>query len=141
MAAEKIAIIGGGSPYVPGILFSLANAGDALPGSEIALMDIDPARLPMMTAIGQRMVADAGSDLRITDTTDLSEALDDATFVLTNFRPGGLEGLRLDEAIPDRYGVLGQETTGPGGTSFALRSIPRCSTSARRWKRPAPRPG
>ena len=46
--------------------FPSRNAGDALPGSEIALMDIDPARLPMMTAIGQRMVAEAGSDLRIT---------------------------------------------------------------------------
>src|SRR4051812_18199116 len=125
MSAHKIAIIGGGSPYVPGILYSLANAGDALPGSEIALMDIDPARLPVMTAIGQRMVAEAGSDLRVTSTTDLPTALADATFVLTNFRPGGLEGLRLDEAIPDRYGVLGQETTGPGGTSFALRSIPQ----------------
>lgn len=125
MSAQKIAIIGGGSPYVPGILFSLANTQDALLGSEIALMDIDPARLPMMTAIGQRMVAEAGSDLRVTATTDLTEALADATFVLTNFRPGGLEGLRLDEAIPDRYGVLGQETTGPGGTSFALRSIPQ----------------
>jgi 6-phospho-beta-glucosidase len=125
MPSQKLAIIGGGSPYVPGILASLTNAGAALRGSEIALMDIDPARLPMMTAIGQRMIAATGADLRITPTTDLAEALDGATFVLTNFRPGGLEGLRLDEAIPDRLGVLGQETTGPGGTSFALRSIPQ----------------
>ena len=125
MSSQKIAIIGGGSPYVPGILASLTQAGAALHGSEIALMDIAPARLPMMTAIGQRMAADAAADLRITSTTDLTEALTGATFVLTNFRPGGLEGLRLDEAIPDRYGVLGQETTGPGGTSFALRSIPQ----------------
>ena len=125
MTTQKIAIIGGGSPYVPGILSSLANAGESLRGGEIALMDIDPTRLPIMTAIGQRMVAAVGADLRITQTTDLAEALAGATFVLTNFRPGGLEGLRLDEAIPDRHGVLGQETTGPGGTSFALRSIPQ----------------
>lgn len=125
MPAQKIAIIGGGSPYVPGILYSLAHSGPALAGSEIALMDIDPGRLPMMTAIGERMIAEAGADLRITSTTDLAAALAGATFVLTNFRPGGLEGLRLDEAIPDRYDVLGQETTGPGGTSFALRSIPQ----------------
>ena len=100
MSAQKIAIIGGGSPYVPGILYSLANAGDALPGSEIALMDIDPARLPVMTAIGQRMVAEAGSDLRVTSTTDLPTALADATFVLTNFRPGGLEGLASGRGDP-----------------------------------------
>jgi 6-phospho-beta-glucosidase len=125
MPAEKIAIIGGGSAYVPGVLYSLATSGEALAGSQIALMDIDPARLPMMTRIGQRMATEAGAALTITQTTDLRNALDGATFVLTNFRPGGLDGLRLDEAIPDRYGVLGQETTGPGGTAFALRSVPQ----------------
>ena len=30
----------------------------------------------------------------------------------------------LDEQIPLRHGVLGQETTGPGGFSMALRTIP-----------------
>src|SRR5215218_132928 len=125
MPNEKIVIVGGGSAYVPGILYSLANSAKALGDSEIALMDIDPTRLPLMTALGQRMVAEAGSDLTITSSTDLDESLTGATFVLTNFRPGGLDGLRLDEAIPDRYGVLGQETTGPGGTSFALRSVPQ----------------
>ena len=125
MPNEKIVIVGGGSAYVPGILYSLANSAKALGASEIALMDIDPSRLPLMTALGQRMVAEAGSDLTITSTTDLDESLTSATFILTNFRPGGLDGLRLDEAIPDRYGVLGQETTGPGGTSFALRSVPQ----------------
>jgi 6-phospho-beta-glucosidase len=125
MPNEKIVIVGGGSAYVPGILYSLANSAKALGDAEIALMDIDPSRLPLMTTLGQRMVAEAGSDLTITSTTDLNESLSGASFVLTNFRPGGLDGLRLDEAIPDRYGVLGQETTGPGGTSFALRSVPQ----------------
>ncbi|NIO11043.1 MAG: hypothetical protein GTO40_24740, partial [Deltaproteobacteria bacterium] len=37
MPGEKIAIIGGGSAYVPGILYSFANSGEALAGSEIAL--------------------------------------------------------------------------------------------------------
>ena len=111
MPNEKIVIVGGGSAYVPGILYSLANSAQALGDAEIALMDIDPSRLPLMTALGQRMVAEAGSDLTITSTTDLAESLTGATFVLTNFRPGGLDGLRLDEASPDRYGVLGQETT------------------------------
>ena len=125
MPNEKIAIIGGGSPYVPGILYSFAHSGAVLSGSEIALMDIDPFRLPIMTALGRRMMAEAGADLAVTDTTDLNQALRDATFVLTNFRPGGLEGLRKDEEIPIQYNVLGQETTGPGGTFFALRAIPQ----------------
>jgi 6-phospho-beta-glucosidase len=125
MAGQKIAIIGGGSAYVPGILYSLANSGEALAGSEIALMDIDSSRLPLMIELGQGMVKDTQTHLIITGTTDLPQALEGATFVLTNFRSGGLEGLCLDEVIPSKYNALGQETTGPGGTFFALRSIPQ----------------
>jgi 6-phospho-beta-glucosidase len=125
MSGERIAIIGGGSPYVPGILSSLAESRDALADSEVVLMDVDPSRLPMMGKLGQRMIDEAGGGIAIMTTTDLRRALDGATFVLSNFRPGGLEGLRLDETIPDKYGVIGQETTGPGGTAFALRSIPQ----------------
>lgn len=122
---EKIAIIGGGSAYVPGILYSFAQAGEAISGSEISLMDIDPSRLPMMQKLGMRMVKEAGVNLKITSTTDLKKSLEGTTFALTNFRPGGIEGLKLDEEIPVKYGILGQETTGPGGTFFALRSIPQ----------------
>jgi len=125
MADEKIAIIGGGSAYVPGILYSFAHIGEAISGSEISLMDVDPSRLPMMQKLGTRMVKEAGVKLKITSTTDLKKSLDGTTFALTNFRPGGIEGLRLDEEIPAKYGILGQETTGPGGTFFALRSIPQ----------------
>lgn len=134
MPSVKIAIIGGGSPYVPGILYSFAHAGQVLAGSEIVLMDVDPSRLPMMAALGRRMMAEAAADLAITTATDLTPALRDATFVLTNFRPGGLEGLRLDEEIPNRYDVIGQETTGPGGTFFALRAIPQALHLCRRME-------
>ena len=125
MSGEKIAIIGGGSAYVPGILYSLVNSGETLSGSEIVLMDVDPSRLPVMAQLGRRMVEEAEANLVVTSTTELVQALGGATFVLTNFRPGGLEGLRLDEVIPSKYGVIGQETTGPGGAFFALRSIPQ----------------
>jgi 6-phospho-beta-glucosidase len=125
MVEEKIAIIGGGSAYVPGILYSFAQEGEKISGSEISLMDIDPFRLPTIQKLGARMVKEAGFNLKITSTTNLKESLDGATFVLTNFRPGGIESLKLDEEIPAKYGILGQETTGPGGTFFALRAIPQ----------------
>lgn len=125
MSVKRIAIIGGGSPYVPGILYSLAHSGQTLSGGEVVLMDIDPSRLPMMTKLGRRMAKEAGLELAVTSTTDLTQALEETAYVLANFRPGGLEGLRLDETIPDKYDVLGQETTGPGGTAFALRSVPQ----------------
>jgi 6-phospho-beta-glucosidase len=43
--------------------------------------------------------------------------------VLTSFRPGGFEARYLDESIPLKHGVIGQETQGPGGFFMALRSI------------------
>jgi 6-phospho-beta-glucosidase len=49
--------------------------------------------------------------------------LRDADAVLTSFRPGGFEARVLDERIPLRHGVIGQETQGPGGFFMALRSI------------------
>ena len=43
--------------------------------------------------------------------------------MLTSFRPGGFEARVIDERVPLTYGVIGQETQGPGGFFMALRSI------------------
>src|SRR5687767_14595033 len=69
------------------------------------------------------MAAVRGIDLRVTATTDREAALDGADVVLTSFRPGGFEARALDEQIPLRHGVIGQETQGPGGFFMALRTI------------------
>src|SRR6185295_6984529 len=45
-------------------------------------------------------------------------------FVVTQMRIGGLAARALDEQIPMKHGVLGQETTGPGGFAKALRTVP-----------------
>jgi 6-phospho-beta-glucosidase len=50
--------------------------------------------------------------------------LKDADFVTTQFRVGLLDARAKDERIPLKYGVLGQETNGPGGLFKALRTIP-----------------
>ena len=121
---HKIAIIGGGSAYVPGILRAIIRAEEALGKTEIALMDIAAQNMAVIAQLGERMIADAGVDLRLTSTTDLKTALDGADFVLSNFRAGGLEATRQDYTIPGKFDLIGQETTGPGGTFFALRSIP-----------------
>lgn len=55
---------------------------------------------------------------------DRREALKDADFVTTQFRVGQLDAREKDELIPLKYGVIGQETNGPGGMFKALRTIP-----------------
>ncbi len=127
MAHLKISYIGGGSGYAAGVIRSLVHAAqtypDAFADGEIALMDIDAAHLDVLRALGTRMVELAGVPLRITATTDRRAALAAATFVLTSFRAGGLPARAADERIPLRHGVVGQETVGPGGFFFALRSL------------------
>jgi 6-phospho-beta-glucosidase len=71
-------------------------------------------------------------------TTDLDDAIDGADFVFVAIRVGGLEGRTVDEGVPLGHGVLGQETTGPGGICFALRTIPAMLDLAERVARRAP---
>lgn len=125
MEIGKIAIIGGGSPYIPMVLYSFAHCGGVFSGAEVCLMDIDGSRLPIIQALGTNIAKDAKADIKFTATTSLEEALSGSDFVISNFRAGGVESLRLDEEIPVKYGVFGNETTGPGGTFYALRSIPQ----------------
>jgi len=124
MAAKKIAIIGGASAYTPDIILGLIRHSRELAGSEIALMDIDQEHLEVIAALSRRLAEHAGADLRISHTTDRRRAVDQADFLLPQYRVGGLQGRFLDESIPLKYGVVGQETMGPGGLSFAMRSIP-----------------
>ncbi|WP_019629431.1 hypothetical protein [Actinomadura atramentaria] len=120
----KIAVIGAGSGYMPGIVRGLLHRAADLPGAEIACHDIDAAHLDVMSRLAARMFAARGAAFTVTARTDLKAALDGAAYVFTTFRPGGLAARHLDESIPLRHGVVGQETAGPGGLLMALRSVP-----------------
>lgn len=120
----KIAVIGAGSSYTPEIIEELTRRREKLPVTHITLMDIDSQRLETMAGFCRRFAAHLGSDLHIEATLDRREALSGAGFVLTQIRVGGNAQRILDEKIPLKYGVIGQETTGPGGMFKALRTIP-----------------
>ena len=123
MAGVRIVYIGGGSTRAPGTVAAFVERGAAFAGSELVLVDLDDERLDVVRRLAERMIAVRGLDLRVRATVDRSEALDGAQVVLTSFRPGGFEARALDETIPLRHGVIGQETQGPGGFFMALRSI------------------
>lgn len=123
MAAIRLVYIGGGSTRAPGTVASLVARGEAFRGSEVVLVDLDPERLDVVRRLTERMASVRDMDLRVRATTDRDASLDGADVVLTSFRPGGFEARALDEAIPLRHGVIGQETQGPGGFFMALRSI------------------
>ncbi len=123
MARIKLVYIGGGSTRAPGTLASLIEQGENFQGSEVVLVDFEPERLDIVRTISEKLIAHKGLDMRISVTTDRREAFADCDAVLTSFRPGGFEARYLDESIPLKHNVIGQETQGPGGFFMALRSI------------------
>lgn len=115
----KIAVIGAGGVRTPLIVNAMARRQSRLGLTELGLMDIDGLRLEL---IGQLLPSDA--PFKISPTTDARKALSGADYVITTFRVGGIASRVVDETVPLGYGVLGQETTGPGGFAMAIRSIP-----------------
>ncbi len=53
-------------------------------------------------------------------------------------RVGGLAGRTADERVALDLGVLGQETTGPGGVAYGLRTVPVALDVAHRVRAVAP---
>src|SRR5690606_17956990 len=113
----KIVTIGGGSSYTPELVEGLIKRYDELPVSELWLVDIPEGeeKLNIVGALAQRMVEKAGVPIRIHLTLDRRKALENADFVITQIRVGLIDARIKDEKIPLKYGVIGQETNGPGG--------------------------
>ncbi len=127
----KLVIVGGGSSYTPELVDGLIQHHSAFPVSEICLTDINPIRLEILAGFSQRMIARSGLSINLTAALDLKEALAGAAFVNSLIRVGGMDARILDERIPLKYNIIGQETTGPGGMMKALRTIPAILTIAR----------
>ncbi|EAA0100477.1 6-phospho-beta-glucosidase [Listeria monocytogenes] len=122
----KIATIGGGSSYTPELIEGFIKRQDELPVLELWLVDVEAGRekLEIVGNLAKRMVKKAGVNMEIHLTLDREEALKDADFVTTQLRVGLLDARVKDERIPNSYGVVGQETNGPGGMFKGLRTIP-----------------
>ena len=126
MKSVKIVTIGGGSSYTPELVEGFIKRYDRLPVRELWLVDIEEGRekLEIVGGLAKRMVKKAGVPMKIVLSYDRREALKDADFVTTQMRVGLLEARILDERIPLKYGMIGQETNGAGGMFKAFRTIP-----------------
>lgn len=124
MERTKLAIVGGGGVRAPLFVASALRRAERLGLGEICLMDVDAHKLRVFGSLCQEISRASASSVLVTSTTDAREAFEGASYVVTTIRVGGEHGRVLDERIALRHGVLGQETTGPGGFAMALRSIP-----------------
>lgn len=138
MDGIKIAIIGAGSTYTPELIEGMIKRKDSLPLREIVLMDIDRHKLGIVGHLAQRMLVTHGIECECRLTEDLDEALVGADFVLAQIRVGKLPARVLDETIPLKYGLIGQETCGIGGFFKALRTVPEILKIAKRMEELCP---
>ncbi len=119
-----LASVGSGSSYLPDIAEMLIERRDTLQVAEWRLMDIDAYRLNCTGKYVQKMFEDADMDTVITLHSDYESAIKDTDFVMTTIRPGMSDGRNLDETIPFKHGLIGQETTAPGGMIMGFKTIP-----------------
>src|SRR5690242_2624098 len=120
----RVAVLGGGGFRTPLVYGALLARRDSLGIDEVVLHDVDGARLERVAGVLKGLAEERGLRLPFRTTTSLDEAVEGASFVFCAIRVGGLPGRVVDEDVPLREGVLGQETTGPGGICFALRTVP-----------------
>ena len=124
MKEITVAVIGSGSTYCPELVDGFLKAKDSLKLKKISFMDIDERKRTIVGDLCVRMLKNAGCDCEVVFTDDHDTSLQGADFVITQIRVGKLPCRHLDESIPKKYDLIGQETTGIGGFFKAQRTIP-----------------
>jgi 6-phospho-beta-glucosidase len=120
----KITFIGAGGARTPLVIQSLLDRQSRVSLTQVCMMDTDAERLELMQMVCKPRLASGEAAFDVIWTTDARRAIEGADFVVLTFRVGQMASRVIDEQVPLRYGVLGQETTGPGGFAMALRTIP-----------------
>lgn len=119
-----LANIGSGSSYLPDIANMLIERRDTMQVAEWRLMDVNKDRLEWTGKYVEKMLKDAKMSTKVIMTQDLNQAVKDCDFVMCTVRPGGSQGRIIDESIPFKYNLIGQETTAPGGMIMGFKTIP-----------------
>ena len=120
----KIAVIGGGGVRSMFLAKSLAQSSLELGINQVIFMDNDPKKLNIYGKMAQQVAKRLQPDLQLELTGDPVEAIKDADYIITTIRVGEDDMRIQDERVALNLGVLGQETTGAAGFSFAMRSVP-----------------
>ena len=125
MAKKKysITVAGGGSTFTPGIVLMLLDHMDRFPIRSIKFYDNDAERQEIVAKACEIYLKENAPEVEFAYTTDPETAFTDIDFVLAHIRVGKYAMREKDEKIPLKYGVVGQETCGPGGIAYGMRSI------------------
>lgn len=125
MKKYNVVIVGGGSRYTPGILRMLVSQKERFPIGRLVLYDIEKDRQEKIGKYGDILFKEYYPELdEFIYTTDKEEAYKDLDFAFVQIRAGRLKMREQDEKIALRHNCIGQETCGPGGFAYGMRSVP-----------------
>lgn len=123
MKKFSIVVAGGGSTFTPGIVLMLLENLEKFPIRQIKFYDNDAERQEVIARACDIIIKEKAPDINFVYTTDPETAFTDVDFVMAHIRVGKYAMREKDEKIPLKHGVLGQETCGPGGIAYGMRSI------------------
>ena len=123
MKKFSIVVAGGGSTFTPGIVLMLLDNLEKFPIRQIKFYDNDAERQEIIAKACDVIIKEKAPDINFVYTTDPEIAFTDVDFVMAHIRVGKYAMREKDEKIPLKHGVLGQETCGPGGIAYGMRSI------------------
>lgn len=123
MRKFSITVAGGGSTFTPGIIMMLLDHQEELPIRRLCLYDNDKERQELIAKACEILLKERAPEIEFRYTTEPENAFTDIDFVMAHIRVGKYAMREKDEKIPMKYGVVGQETCGPGGIAYGMRSI------------------
>lgn len=120
----KLTVIGGGGVRSLFLAKSIAQKAEQLHITELVFMDDNAEKLRIYGGMAAHVARMLNPAMTFRLTTDAIDAVKDADYIITTIRVGGDHMRVREERIALASGVLGQETTGAAGLSFAMRSVP-----------------
>ena len=111
MHPQKLAILGGSSPFTVALVNSLNDVVDRLPAFDLQMHGRNGENLALMEAYANRLLQRSG--WRIGSTTSMRKALEGASIVIHQIRYGGMERRIQHEQFSERCRVPPDETLGP----------------------------
>lgn len=123
MKKFSITVAGGGSTFTPGIIMMLLDHQEEFPIRKLCLYDNDKERQEIIAKACEILLKERAPQIEFKYTIDPENAFTDVDFVMAHIRVGKYAMREKDEKIPMKYGVVGQETCGPGGIAYGMRSI------------------
>jgi alpha-galactosidase len=121
-----IVFVGAGSAEFTRQLLRDLLAFDDLPGLELVMHDIDPARLALAEQLAHISLRHHGREAAVRASADLRTALAGADFVINTVNIGGHAATVTDFDVPESFGLRQTiaDTLGTGGIFRGLRTFP-----------------